>query len=103
MRGRQGGIPFTTPPPKTEPGVKGYLGPVVVFMGIRINADRTLRRAANAFGVKFEGKKWIPVQKFCLVSVYEDAFFNQVPSGVTESFPERFKKAEYLWGISTKL
>ncbi len=53
MRGRQGGIPFTLPPPKTGPGVKGYLGPVVVFMGIRINADRTLRRAANAFGVKF--------------------------------------------------
>lgn len=39
----------------------------------------------------------------CPVSVYEDAFFNQVPSGVTESFPERFKKAEYLWEISTKL
>ena len=64
MRGRQGGIPFTTPPPKTGPGVKGYLGPVVVFMGIRINADRTLRRAANAFGVKFGEKKWIPVQKY---------------------------------------
>ena len=57
MRGRQGGIPLTTPPPKTGPGVKGYLGPVVVFMGICINADRTLRRDANAFGVKFGGKK----------------------------------------------
>ena len=33
MRGRQGGIPLTLPPPKTGPGVKGYLGPVVVFRG----------------------------------------------------------------------
>ena len=54
--------------------------------------NQTLRRAANAFGVKFGGKKWIPVQKFCVV-----------PSDVIESFSERFKKAEYLWGISTKL
>ena len=52
MRGRQGGILFTLPPPKTGHGVKGYLGPVAVFMGICINADRTLRRAASAFGVK---------------------------------------------------
>lgn len=64
MRGRQGGIPFTLPPPKTGLGVKGYLGPVVVFMGICINTDQTLRRAANVFGVKFRGKKWISVQKY---------------------------------------
>ena len=38
-----------------------------------------------------KGKR-IPVQKFCVV-----------PSDVTESFTEQFKKAEYLWGISTKL
>lgn len=37
------------------------------------------------------------------VSVYEDALFDRGPSGVTESFMEGFKKAEYLWGISTKL
>ncbi len=92
MRGRQGGIPFTLPPPKTGHGVKGYLGPVVVLMGICIQADQTLRRAANVFGVKFGEKKWILVQKFCVV-----------PSDVTKSFSERFKKAEYLWGISTKL
>lgn len=39
----------------------------------------------------------------CSVSVYEDALFDRGPSDVTESFSERFKKAEYLWGISTKL
>ena len=39
----------------------------------------------------------------CPVSVYENVLFDQGPSDVTESFPERFKKAEYLWGISTKL
>ena len=54
---------MTLPPPKTGLGVKGYLGPVVVFMGICINADRTLRRAANAFGVKFRGKKMDPGTK----------------------------------------
>ncbi len=63
MRGRQGGIPFTLPPPKTGPGVKGYLGPVVVFMGICINTDQTLRRATNVFGVKFRGKKMDPGRK----------------------------------------
>ena len=92
MRGRQGGIPFTLPPPKTGLGVKGYLGPVVVFMGTCMNADRTLRRDANVFGVKFGEKKWILVQKFCVV-----------PSDVTESFTEQFKKAEYVWEFSTKL
>ena len=39
----------------------------------------------------------------CSVRTYEDALFDRGPSDVTESFSERFKKAEYLWGISTKL
>lgn len=64
MRGRQGGIPLTLPPPKTGLRVKGYLGPVVVFMGICIKLIEHLDGLQTFLVSNFEGKKWIPVEKY---------------------------------------
>ena len=70
MRGRQGGIPLTLSPPKTGLGVKGYLGPVVVFMGICIKLIEHLDGLQTLLVSNFEGKIWRGIKKLSICGIF---------------------------------